>query len=33
MKIAVVETLKANWETLFQPFQIEPELKQRYFLI
>jgi predicted metal-dependent HD superfamily phosphohydrolase len=32
MKIAVVETLKANWETLFQPFQVEPELKQKVFI-
>lgn len=32
MKIAVVETLKFNWETLFQPFQVEPEMKQKVFI-
>lgn len=32
MKIAAVETLKSNWETLFQPFLVEPELEHKVFL-
>lgn len=31
MEIAVVETLKSKWETLLQPFLVEPDLKQEVF--
>ncbi|HEY9612956.1 hypothetical protein [Allocoleopsis sp.] len=31
MKITAVETLKSNWETLLQPFLVEPYVKQKVF--
>ena len=31
MKITAVETLKSNWDTLLQPFLVEPYVKQTVF--
>lgn len=31
MKITDVETLKSNWDTLLQPFLVDPNLKQKVF--